>query len=147
MGLLAVLAFMVAMVPLASACEPPPPCGPTSLNVWKEICSVRVCEVTGAVRVCGRIFILNDPWHPAHILDVADSVKAKWNSNDWTPLAEKDLIETTVILGPGGLRMIWFCITFEKGSFKSYRNVVGVHLLNHPTGDRWFFYRLSFEVP
>jgi len=137
------IALMVLVVPLVSACGPPPPCGPTSLEVWKEIECVSVCgcEVT----ICGWIYIQNDPWYSAHILHVIDYVEAKWRGNEWNTLATETLVEPTLIIDSGATEGIWFCITFQKGMYKAYRNVVEVHLENHPTGDRWFQYRLSFE--
>ena len=118
--------------------------GPTSLEVWTEIDSV---EVGDSFAVCGRIYIKNDPEYPAYIPEVWDCIEAKSGRDGWTILAREMVIEyDSLMIAPGETAEIMFRITFAN-CWKAYRNVVLVRLLNHPTGERWFHYRESFEVP
>jgi len=140
-GLFAMLALTVLMVPLVSGNVVE---GPTSLEVWTEIYSV---EVGDSFTVCGKIYIKNDPEYPAYIPEVWGCVEAKSGRDGWTILARMMLIDyDSLMIGPGETEEIMFRITFTN-FWKAYRNVVLVRLLNHPTGERWFHYRESFEVP
>ena len=149
---LTVLVAAMFAVPAIVSAEPP--CQPTSLEVWKEVsaCKVLVCGSMWKVTVSGKIYIQNDPVNPAYVLHVVDIVQAKWKNNPWTDLKTEILVSPTLVIPPGETEEILFSFYFylsiaEYMEYKAYRNVVRVHLQNHPTGDRGYTHRVSFEIP
>lgn len=123
------------------------PCPPTSLEVWKTITSVTIDGEQ--VTVSGTIYIQNDVTNPAWVWKIDEAIEAKGKGQGWTQLERVRLVDEDprYILAPGDTATLDYEITFTKGNFKAYRNVVYVLLDNHPTGDRWFKYRLSFDIP
>ena len=149
--LLAATFVAPAIVSVTVPCPPP-----TSLEVWKEVSATKcwVCGTWWEVTVSGTIYIQNDPWNPAYILQVVDIVEGKWKNNPWTNLHTETLVEPddSLVIPPGETEEIPFSFSFhlfdeEYMTYKAYRNVVKVHLENHPTGDRWYTHRVSFEIP
>lgn len=142
-----VLTFMVLFVPLASATVE---IGPTSLEVWKEMEYVNVYSENDVLLVSflDWIYIENVGEHPAYVDGLVYYIEAKWKNQDWTTLIRGDFFfDPPFIIAPGETLTLGVLGSFEKGMYKAYRNVIEIHLLNHPTGDRWFHYRESFEVP
>ena len=119
-------------------------CPPTSLEVWKTItCVTRVGD---QVTVRGTIYVQNDVTNPAKIGRIKDVIQAKGNGPGWIKMNEVT-VATSIELDPGETDSFEYVITFDAGDFKAYRNMVRVNLLNHPTGNRWFKYRISFNIP
>jgi len=120
------------------------PYGKTSLEVWKEFTIVEKCG--GWVTITGTIYIQNDPTNTAYIAWVKDSVQGKAKKEPWETIPDQTAFESPGFeIGPGDRYELEFSVTFQKGDYKAYRNVVRV-LLNDDRGPRYFKYRLSFEV-
>ena len=122
-------------------------CPPTSLEVWKTITSVT--RIDDQVTVSGIIYIQNDVTNPAWVWDIDEAIEAKGTGKGWNEIFSVQLVheDPNYILAPGETATLNYEITFTAGNYKAYRNVVYVLLDNHPTGDRWFKYRLSFDIP
>jgi hypothetical protein len=142
--LLVALPILLMVAPVQANCVPP---GPTSLEVWKTICSVCYNPCTGMVTVTGYIHVQNDQVNTAYLAGITDMVEAKYKSGPWTQLGLVNVCMGDGMIAPGAQESYWFSITFEKGCWKAYRNVVTVWLENHPDGLHTFIYRLSFNVP
>lgn len=124
-----------------------PGCPPTSLEVWKTISCVT--KSGDQVTVEGTIYIENvgENWAWCEIIE--DSIEAKGTGPGWTEIERVQLAfqDPDYITAPGSIATIDYEITFTLGPYKAYRNVAWVKLDNHPTGERWFKYRLSFDIP
>jgi hypothetical protein len=123
-------------------------CNPTSLKIWKTIEYKSVCG--DSFTISGWIYIKNDPNFAAVILEIEDYVEAKYKDGPWTELNYKT-ISTGMTVKPGKTDKVWYSITFntihhDDETYTAFRNVVRVHLDNHPTGDKWYTYRLSFNL-
>jgi hypothetical protein len=141
--LLVALPILLVAAPVQASCVPT---GPTSLEVWKTINSIYTsCD--GTVTVWGYIHVQNDQVNTAYLAGITDMVEAKYKSGPWTELGIVDVNIGDGMIAPGAQESYWFSITFEKGCWKAYRNVVTVWLENHPDGLHAFIYRLSFNVP
>ena len=99
--------------------------------------------------VRGTIYIENvgENWAWCQIIE--DSIEAKGKGSGWTNIKTEQLAfeDPQYITAPGSTTQVDYEITFTLGPYKAYRNVARVKLDNHPTGDRWFKYRLSFDIP
>ena len=141
--LLATLPILLMVAPVQANCVPP---GPTSLCVWKEITCISICGST--VTVQGYIHVQNDYINTAYLLGITDMVEAKYKGSiPWTQLGIVNVDMGDGMIAPGAQESYWFSISFTKGVWTAYRNVVTVLLENHPDGEHAFIYRLSFEVP
>ena len=141
--LLIALPILLTAVPV-QACKPT---GPTSLEVWKTICSVCYNPCNGMVTVTGYIYVQNDQINTAYLVGITDQVEAKYKNSGWTTLGTVGVNMGDGMIAPGAQEAYWYSITFPKGEcWKSYRNVATVYLTNHPDGLHAFIYRLSFDV-
>lgn len=139
--LVIVASSMLTAIPVSANCNN---FGPTSLEVWKTIECKSVCG--DWVTISGTIYIQNDPNYDAKILEIVDYVEAKTKNGPWTPLNTVP-IKDNVVVQEGELYTVGYSIRFHKGTYKAFRNVVQVYLENHPTGPKWYTYRLSFDIP
>ena len=99
--------------------------------------------------VNGTIYIENVGENLAYCEIIENEIWAKdkgsgWKRIAWVQLAFQD---PQYKIAPGGTATIDYEITFTLGPYKAYRNVAWVKLDNHPTGNRLFKYRLSFDIP
>ena len=147
LGLSVVLALAVLMVPLASAnvlMEP------TSLEVWLELDSAYIEGED--LFVLGHWYVMNVGENPAIIQDLCLLVEVKSKGNPWQYLPESWWFtgvpftvspgDTFSVILPGDVGLPF---TVGTGEWTAFRYQLRVHLLNHPSGDRWFYYRESFE--
>jgi len=148
LGLSVVLSLVLA-TPLVSAgaCSES-----TSVEVSQDIEGVYLAG--SDLYVYGVFHITNVGENPAVIIDIIPVVQARLYGDSWTNLGPTYVYgPMPLILAPGdtinlGLPGL-FGLPYDKGTteWTAYRNVVKIHLQNHPTGDRWFIDKLSFEVP
>ena len=138
-----VASSMLTAIPVNANCDD---FGPTSLEIWKTIECKSICG--DWVTISGWIYIKNDPNYDAKILHIMDYVEAKYKNNPWTNLATVTISDPYIVVQEGATHKVWYSITFQKDDmYTAYRNVARVHLENHPTGDKWYTYRLSFDIP
>jgi len=141
MGLLVVVVFssILSAIPV-NACF----FGKTSLEVWKVITDVEDGDTT--VTIIGTIYIQNDVTNRAGIRWIKDYVQAKAKHQPWAQIGGLHIDEWWVEIPPGETYELEFDITFHKGDYKAYRNVVEVCLYHEPLGyDRYFQYRAEIE--
>jgi len=135
------------MAPSVSACEVE---DPTSLEVWLVLDSAYIDGED--LFVLGNWYIENVGENPAVIQDIQFLVQVKSRGNpwQWLPLGYA-LGPSPWTVSPGDTLSwilpgdIGYPFPVGTGEWTAFRCELRVHLLNHPSGDRWFYYRESFE--
>jgi len=147
LGLPVVLALIVLFVPLASATVE---MGPASIEVWLVLDSAHIEGED--LFILGNWYIENVGENPAVIQDITFWVEVKLKGNPWQWLPLGYMLvggpwtvspgDTFNLVLPGNVGLPFPVGTTE---WTAFRYELRVHLLNHPSGDRWFYYRESFE--
>jgi hypothetical protein len=145
--LLVALPLLFFAVPVQAKREPPA-IPVTSLSIWKDSCHMQD-NGDGTFTLQGTIYVQNTGANIGYITGITDVVEAKYKGNNpWQalPTALQLFFFGDNIIAPGETEYYGYIITFTKGTFDSYRNVVTVTLGNHPDGTHDFVYRFPFDV-